>query len=143
MNDWFDRLMGRILKIYLRFKELFSKNDIPAEEAEPDVERREYVPVAHRRSYQRFVADTKATLILGGDSREPLVLRDVSARGAGVASNMPLMVNLNVGIIMNLPKFFKQPVYRNAKVVWCRQMGNGQWQAGLDFGLDNIMNLAY
>ena len=93
-----------------------------------------YLLPPHRRFYKRFNLDTSATLILPKNLRRPLILRDLSARGAGVVSNYSLNINEEIEITIAVSFFFNQPVYKKARVVWCNKVDEHLWQAGLDFG---------
>jgi len=93
----------------------------------------------YRRSHKRYNMDTQAALIVDKGLRKPLILKDISTRGAGIVSSFPLETN-SVEIAMALPFFFDKPVYRKARVAWCRKVSEKLWEGGLDFGLDNLIN---
>lgn len=96
---------------------------------------------SHRRCYDRFKVDGSATLIR--DMQEvPSILTDLSCRGGGIVSNAPVGINEKVGVVINAPFFFPEPVYRDATVAWCSRISDKLWQAGLDFGYDNPIPLA-
>jgi len=92
---------------------------------------------SHRRSYERFEVDASATLILNKNLEIPSILTNLSAGGAGTVSNGSLQVNEKVKIIIRAPFFFENPVYKEARVAWCKRLDENLCQAGLDFGLDN------
>lgn len=96
----------------------------------------------YRRAHERFFLDSSASLITQKDTTKHLSLKDLSARGAGVVGDWPLSINERVAIIINASFFFDKPVSKQAKVVWCKKMDCELWQAGLDFGLDNLIDLA-
>jgi hypothetical protein len=93
----------------------------------------------YRRSYTRYLIEATATLILGNGSKVPVMLRDLCARGAGILSNHPVAVNDKVEIVID--SVFERPVYRKANVVWSKEVDMGLWRAGLDFGVDSLVNL--
>lgn len=93
----------------------------------------------NRRSYTRYLIECAATLIIGNGSRVPIMLRDLCARGAGIFSNHPVRANDKVEIVID--SVFERPVYRKANVVWSKEVDIGLWRAGLDFGVDNLVNL--
>lgn len=97
--------------------------------------------VYNKRDYQRFSLDGSATLIVNKNLKRPLILKDLSARGVGVIGSFPLNLNEKVEVIMNTSFFFDKPLYKKAKVSWCNKIDENLWQAGLDFGLDNKINL--
>jgi hypothetical protein len=72
--------------------------------------------------------------------RGPSIIKDLSARGAGVVTDYPLDKGQEVELAIPECFFFSEAVNRKAKVVWCRQAGERFWQAGLDFGEDNKLN---
>ena len=91
----------------------------------------------YRRSHQRFILDASATLVINKNIEEPSGLRDLCPRGAGVITHYPLTENERVTIIIKVPYLFDSPVYKEAKVVWCKKIDEYLWQGGLDFGEDN------
>ncbi|MDD5166394.1 MAG: PilZ domain-containing protein [Candidatus Omnitrophica bacterium] len=93
----------------------------------------------NRRSYTRYIIEAAATLVINDSVRVPVVLRDISARGAGVFSNYPLTANDKVEIIIDY--YFQRPVCRKANVVWSKEEDNNLWRAGLDFGVDNLLEV--
>ena len=101
----------------------------------------DYTIPLHRRGYQRFQLQAQATLIAESQLERPSILKDLSARGAGVVSNEPLNLNEKVEIVIFVPYFFDAAVHRKAKVVWCNRIDEQLWQAGLDFGLDIKIDL--
>lgn len=94
----------------------------------------------NRRSYTRYIVEAAAILVVGNGSRVPVILRDLCARGAGIFSNHPLATNDKVEIIID--SFLKQPVSRKANVVWSKEVDRNLWRAGLDFGVDNLIEIA-
>ena len=93
-----------------------------------------------RRSYERFLINDWATVILNETTQKRLLLRDLSVRGAGVVSNYPFQVNDKVKIVIKEP-VFDAPVSREAKVIWSNKKEDNLWRSGLDFGLDNELDL--
>ena len=90
-----------------------------------------------RRSYQRFILDASASLIINKTTEEPSILRDLCSRGIGVVTHYCLKENQEVTIIIKIPYLFDSPVYKQAKVAWCKKIDDDLWQGGLDFGEDN------
>jgi len=91
-----------------------------------------------RRCYERFNVDAQATLIINKNLEQSSILVDLSTKGAGLFSNYPLKVDEEIEIVIIAPFFFKEPIHRRAKVAWCKAVYTNSWQAGLDFGLDNL-----
>lgn len=91
----------------------------------------------HRRSYQRYILESAATLMADNEIGQPSILRDLCARGAGVVTHYRLRENQGITIIIKAPSLFSSPVRREARVVWCEKIGEGLWHGGLDFGEDN------
>ena len=92
---------------------------------------------SYRRSYQRFILDASATLIINKGKEEPSILRDLCPRGAGVFTHYPFKKNENVAIIIKVPYLFNSPVHKEAEVVWSKKIDKNLWQGGLDFGEEN------
>jgi len=93
-----------------------------------------------RRSYDRLKLNLPATLIVNKNEQEQLTLKDLSARGVGVLVKYPLAVNQAVGIVITT-SFFNAPVFKEAKVSWSKKVGEDVSLAGLDFGVDNTIEL--
>ena len=94
-----------------------------------------------RRVYRRYKADTTAYILSLGDLIEkPLLLRDLSSRGAGIVSYYPLHVNGLITIILAIP-FLKESVSRQARVIWSRKIDNHCWGSGIDFGSNHLVDM--
>lgn len=89
----------------------------------------------YRRAYNRFILNDSAYIITQDGSERPLLLKDLSARGAGVFGNYPLGVDEIVKVIISAPLFFDTPISTSARIVWCNKVDINAWEAGLDFGL--------
>lgn len=94
-----------------------------------------------RRSYERFLVNRKANLETDKSQEQEVLLRDLSIRGAGIVSRFSLNENEQVKISIKEP-FFDQPVLKEAVVIWSKKQENNSWRSGLDFGLDNRLELA-
>ncbi len=97
----------------------------------------------YRRSYERFKVDASATLIVNKNLEIPSILTDLSVRGAGAVSSDPLKVDEKIKVIIRAPFFFEHPLYKEARVVWCKKLDGNLCQAGLDFGGDNLIDFIH
>jgi hypothetical protein len=95
-----------------------------------------------RRTYLRFPLESSAEIDKFKVKGVPAVLTDVSSRGAGLVANVPLETMEKIEILIKPCFLFKSAIRKKARVVWCRNFGPGLWQAGLDFGVDNLINFA-
>jgi len=91
----------------------------------------------YRRDYRRYILCDSIALLTKGGAEKIALLKDLSARGAGVVADEPLQANEKLAVVISAPFFFDQAVSKRAAVVWCKKIDNRLWQAGLDFGLDN------
>lgn len=91
----------------------------------------------YRRSFFRYIVEASANLIIN-KLKKPVIVKDLCPRGANIFSNYPLEVSKEIEI--EIVSFFEKPVYRKARVVWAKEIDNNLWQAGLDFGLDNLID---
>lgn len=94
--------------------------------------------VPNRRTFFRYIIEASANLIIN-KFRNPVIVRDLCCRGASIFCNLPLEVSKVIEI--EITSFFDKPVYRKAKVIWIKEVDRNLWQAGLDFGLDNLIEL--
>lgn len=99
----------------------------------------DYFPF-NRRQYARFKVEAYATLYLNKDIKKGIELKDISPRGVGGLIDFPLQVGEKVEILLLYP-FFDEPVKREAKVVRCKEINKNRWEVGLDFGIDNKIDL--
>jgi len=97
---------------------------------------------SYRRSCERFKIDGSATLMVDRTLEAPSILTDLSSRGAGIFSSDSLRVNEKIKVIIKAPFFFKNPLYKEARVAWCKRIDENSCQAGLDFGADNPIQFA-
>jgi hypothetical protein len=97
-------------------------------------------PFPCRRSFFRFIVETSATLISNSGLRKPVIVRNVCPRGACVFTNHRIEATEQVEI--ELIYLFDKPIYRKAKVIWSKEIDKDFWQAGLDFGVDNLIDFS-
>lgn len=100
-----------------------------------------YIPHNHRRAYARTRVDGAANVFISDALQKPSILRNLSQRGACVMTDYPLAPTTQVTLEMVTP-FFEKPIIRRAKVVWSRKADAFFWQAGLDFGLTNLIDFS-
>lgn len=96
----------------------------------------------YRRDYKRFIVNDSVSLVTDNGVERPLILEDLSARGAAVVGDYPFRINEKVNVVIHAPFFFDKPALKEAKTVWCKKISENLWQAGLDFGIDNRINFA-
>jgi hypothetical protein len=94
-----------------------------------------------RRFYDRFEANTSALVSQGVEKAETFIMENISARGAAVLGYRPFEARDKLTILFRLPFFSTRAIHKHAKVAWCRQIRDGVWESGLDFGLDNTIML--
>ena len=97
---------------------------------------RGYIP--RRRFHSRFRTDVTITAVVEQNQKKSLIAKNLSVRGVGVVGNYSFKVGDAVTIIVQKP-FFQECVEKKAKVIWCSKLEQNMWQAGLDFGLDNVI----
>lgn len=98
-----------------------------------------YLQQEHR-IFTRYIIEGLATLVIKGSLKTPVVLIDLCPRGAGIYCNQFFEVGEEIEIVMNY--FFGKVINKKAKVVWCVEVDKGSsWRMGLDFGLDNLLQL--
>lgn len=79
--------------------------------------------------------EDSAVISTEGKESEPLILRDLSARGVGVIGNFPFKINQEVLIKFEIPYLLSRAICKQATVAWCCKINDNLWRAGLDFGL--------
>jgi len=92
-----------------------------------------------RRSYVRFTIEASASLVDDNHPDTPVIVGNLSPRGACVFSNKSLEPNKQIEI--ELICFFDKPVNKKARVIWSREVEKNFWQIGLDFGSENLLEL--
>lgn len=92
-----------------------------------------------RRSYERYPAGVWTSLAVNEEAKK-VFLRDLSCRGAGIRHDFSLDLNGRVIITIHEP-FSSEPLVRGAKVAWSNKLKIGLWQSGLDFGVDNMIDI--
>jgi hypothetical protein len=96
----------------------------------------------HRRIYERFPMESSASLTTEKDKYIAAILTDISAGGAGLVSSFPFDAREKVELRIKSCFLFKDDLKRKARVVWCNKLGSELWQAGLEFGMDNLIDLS-
>ncbi len=94
----------------------------------------------YRRDYKRFIVNDSASLVTDNSIERPLILENLSVRGAAVVGDYPFRINEKVNVVIHAPFFFDSPALKEAKTVWCKKINERLWRAGLDFGMDNLIN---
>jgi hypothetical protein len=94
----------------------------------------------NRRGYARLKIEAYATLYLDNNIKKGLKIRDISSRGIGGFIDFPMEVGDKAEILLLYP-FFDEPVKKEAKVIWCKEINMYTWAVGFDFGLDNKLDL--
>ena len=97
--------------------------------------------ISRRRFYDRFEANTSALVSQGVEMAETFIMENISARGAAVLGYRPFEIRDKLTILFRLPFFSTRAIHKQAQVAWCRQIKDGVWESGLDFGLDNTIML--
>ena len=97
---------------------------------------------ACRRMYNRY--ETHSTAWVRCVSEEPaaVLMENVSARGAAILGYQRFAVNDTLTIFFDLPFLSRRRIHKQAHIAWCTQVGQGTWEAGLDFGIDNMLLLS-
>jgi len=94
-----------------------------------------------RRLYDRFEANATAVVRRGFESAENVLMENISARGVAVLGYQQFAVNDKLTILFRLPFFTERTIHKQVHVAWCREITEGVWEAGLDFGMDNTLLL--
>lgn len=94
----------------------------------------------YRRDYHRYIIESPVSLVMPGGAEKTSFLRDLSSRGAGILGDSFFALGESLTIGIDLPVFFEGKITKKAKVAWCKQVNTDTWQAGLDFGVDNLIN---
>jgi hypothetical protein len=100
------------------------------------------MPNSYRRAYARIPSESSAEISTEEIRGISTILTDVSAGGAGVLANVPFNVMDKVELLIKSSILFKDVLRKNARVAWCKKLSPDLWQAGLDFGVDNLINLS-
>ena len=97
-----------------------------------------------RRNYPRFETNVSAKITLDTDPREKTVmLENASELGVRIIGYEPLKASDYVKIHFQIPYFCSHIVQKKAKVIWSKPIAGKIWEAGLDFGMDNLVNIPY
>jgi len=98
-------------------------------------------PEFDHRLFPRYIIECPALITITNTSEQAVVVvvKDICPRGAGIFCNRPLDIYEEVELEMN--GFFDKRIQKKARVVWCREVSKGFWRAGLDFRLDNLLEL--
>ena len=99
----------------------------------------EHHEIVGRRYYNRFEANVSAVIRQGSEEAETVLMENISARGVAVLGYRSVAVNDKLSILFRLPFSSTRTIHKQAHVAWCTQIKEGVWEAGLDFGLDNML----
>ncbi len=95
----------------------------------------------YRRDYERFEMNDEVIVNMANDVQESFILKNISARGAGLVGRQPLAENASFPVSLQIPFLSEKPINRSAKVIWCRQLNGKLWECGMDFGLDHKIEI--
>ncbi len=96
---------------------------------------------SYRRDYKRFMVDGTVALVKTEGQTVPLILKDLSVRGLSVSGDYPFQINEMVTVIIYVPLFLDTPTLKQARIAWCKKTDENSWEAGLDFGMDNLVRI--
>lgn len=96
--------------------------------------------MSFRRSYVRVKAEFPAKLLYQDKVRDDCLVKDISARGVCIITKGKLDIAERVEMQMQLP-FSERVVVKRAKVVWGHLLNDSLCRVGIDFGLDNMIEL--
>lgn len=100
-----------------------------------------YVVAPRRRYYKRYKVDGFVTLVDSAAQKHLFVLRDLSSRGMGIASNALVNIKDVVKVIVDYVPGFNISISQNARIIWCEKTDDKFWRAGLDFGMAHLVEL--
>ena len=95
-----------------------------------------------RRAYLRYPLESSAQIAAGSQEDIPMLLTDISCRGAAGISNSPLEPSERVKLTLRANFLLKNDVKKNARIAWCRKLNHDSWMIGFDFGMDNLLSLS-
>jgi hypothetical protein len=90
----------------------------------------------HRRNYNRFPVNALGS-ISGVGATTPVIIKDLSGKGAGIIAYSRLRVMDRVVLDLEAPPIVSRPVRKDCTVAWCRQEAD-RWLCGLTFGMDTL-----
>lgn len=96
----------------------------------------------YRRAYERFALGSQAEVNTEKAHGIISIVSDLSSRGAGIITTVPFDPGEQVSVMLKTCFLFREAVRRNAKIVWCKKLDYNLWQAGIDFGANNLVELA-
>ncbi|MBN2482781.1 MAG: PilZ domain-containing protein [Candidatus Omnitrophica bacterium] len=95
----------------------------------------------YRRAYTRLGMEVSAQVSRDGVVEKPAEVKDVSVRGMKIVLNLPLSVGERISIAVR-SSYIRNPVQKNVKVRWCREVEKGLWEAGVEFDVHRTIQLA-
>ncbi|MCK9594447.1 MAG: PilZ domain-containing protein [Candidatus Omnitrophica bacterium] len=97
-----------------------------------------------RRNYPRFETNESAMVIQDtGSPEKTVILEEVAEQGVRVIGYEPLKPKDHIKIHFKVPFFCPHTVQKKAVVIWVRPASGIMWEAGLDFGPDNLVNIPF
>ena len=97
---------------------------------------------SYRRSQERFSVEVSAEVSTDKAKGISGILTDLSSGGAGLITNVPFDSLEEVELLIKPCYLFREDVKRKARVAWCQKSGYNLWKAGLNFGIDNLINFS-
>ena len=94
--------------------------------------------VPRRRYHDRLKIEGTVEAVVDQNQKKSFIAKDLSVRGIGLVGNYSFKIGQTIKVIVEKP-FFQEAVQKDAKVVWCEELEKNIWRAGLDFGLDNVL----
>jgi hypothetical protein len=91
-----------------------------------------------RRDYHRYKVNE-----IGMTRGASVVILDVSCRGMRIVSSSALSVGDRLTVEFGVPALLESGAVKEGRVAWCRQLPDGTWECGLDFGMDNRLKFPF
>jgi hypothetical protein len=102
----------------------------------------QYVPLYSRRGFERFPLTGRATVTSGLARGISSLVADISSRGASIVTTVPFEKNELLEVALDPCSLYPSRILRHARVVWCTRVQADLWQAGLDFGMGNLIRFS-
>lgn len=94
--------------------------------------------MVHRRSYIRYIVNSKTSLVTKEGKEKNVLLQDLSTEGAAIIIDSPLEQGEKIEFVIHAPSILDKPVTRVAEVRWSQKIDGNMWRVGLNFGFNKV-----
>lgn len=96
-------------------------------------------PPVCRRVHPRLIVDDTGEVLAENNQMQPIIVKDLSVRGAKIIGEFPLSVGQKIAIDIRSGILLEPSIRKEAQVRWANKIDKNLWAIGLNFDENNVI----